>query len=147
FYPLSINNHPSIMFKLSKQPNVIVFFTDQQRHDSAGVHGNPLGLTPNFDRIAKEGTHIYNSFTCAPVCGPARACWQTGTHITTNSTYKNGIPLTNDLPHLADCFNSAGYKTGYIGKWHLSSDTGTGAVPKERRGGYQSWLGGNATER
>ena len=43
---------------MSTQPNVVVFFTDQQRHDSTGVHGNPLELTPNFDRLAQQGTHL-----------------------------------------------------------------------------------------
>ena len=55
------------------RPNIIVFFTDQQRADTTGAHGNPMGLTPNFDRMAHEGTHVYNSFTCQPVCGPARS--------------------------------------------------------------------------
>ena len=36
------------------QPNVIVFFTDQQRWDTTGVHGNPLNLTPSFDRMARH---------------------------------------------------------------------------------------------
>ena len=36
-----------------RKPNVIVFFTDQQRWDTTGVHGNPLDLTPNFDRMAR----------------------------------------------------------------------------------------------
>ena len=31
---------------MAKQPNVIVFFTDQQRWDTSGLHGNPLDLTP-----------------------------------------------------------------------------------------------------
>ena len=57
-----------------RSPNVIVFFTDQQRHDTTGVHGCPLGLTPNFDRMARSGTHLVNNFTCQPVCAPARAC-------------------------------------------------------------------------
>ena len=35
------------------RPNVVVFFTDQQRWDSVGLHGNPLDLTPNFDRLAR----------------------------------------------------------------------------------------------
>ena len=42
-------------------PNVIVFFTDQQRWDTTSIHGNPLQLTPNFDRMATEGTHLFNS--------------------------------------------------------------------------------------
>ena len=57
----------------SDKPNVIVFFTDQQRWDSTGVHGNPLDLTPNFDRMARQGTHLHTTVTCQPVCGPARS--------------------------------------------------------------------------
>ena len=39
------------------KPNVIVFFTDQQRSDTTGAGGNPCGLTPNFDRVAFTGTY------------------------------------------------------------------------------------------
>ena len=67
---------------MNKKPNVIVFLTDQQRCDTAGVHGNPLGLTPNLDRRAKSSTHINNCFTCQPVCGPARSALQTGIYPT-----------------------------------------------------------------
>ena len=63
---------------MTDKPNVIVFFTDQQRWDCMAAHGNPLGITPNLDRAAQHGTHVYNSFTCQPVCGPARSCLQTG---------------------------------------------------------------------
>ena len=48
---------------MKKKPNVVIFFTDQQRWDTTGVHGNPCGLTPNFDKMAQEGTHVYNAFT------------------------------------------------------------------------------------
>ncbi len=128
-----------------QKPNVIVFFTDQQRWDSTGVHGNPLGLTPNFDRLCRTGTHLANSFTCQPVCGPARACLQTGTYATQNGTWRNGKPLNKDLKTLANCFTEAAYKTGYIGKWHLSAAS-IGPVPKEDRGGYDFWLGSNLLE-
>lgn len=127
------------------QPNVVVFFTDQQRHDSVGLHGNPLGLTPNFDRLAHKHTHIANSFTCQPVCGPARSCLQTGQYATTTGVWRNGPKLAHDAVTLAQCFNDAGYRTGYIGKWHLS-EAGPGAVPREQRGGYQDWLAANALE-
>ena len=53
-------------------PNDIACFTDQQRWDTTGVHGNPLGLTSNLDRLARCGTHVFNSFTCQPVCAPIR---------------------------------------------------------------------------
>ena len=52
---------------MTDKPNVIVFFTDQQRWDSTGVHGNPLDLTPNFDRMARQGTHLHTTVTCQPV--------------------------------------------------------------------------------
>ena len=126
-----------------QKPNVIVFFTDQQRWDTAGVHGNPLGLTPNFDRMAAGGTHLYHSFTCQPVCGPARSCLQTGLYATTSGCYINGIPLPKETKTLAHYFREAGYTTGYIGKWHLASQD---PVPAEERGGYEYWLAANVLE-
>ncbi|MBD2844840.1 sulfatase-like hydrolase/transferase [Paenibacillus sp. IB182496] len=128
-----------------KQPNVIVFFTDQQRWDTTGVHGNPLGLTPNFDRMAQMGTHLEHAFTCQPVCGPARSCLQTGLYATETGCFTNGIPLRRDLPTLAGYYNEAGYETGYIGKWHLAC-TRTEPVPEELRGGYKHWLAADALE-
>ena len=129
----------------SKRPNIIVFFTDQQRWDTTGVHGNPLGLTPNFDRLAARGTHLYNTFTCQPVCGPARSCMQTGEYATRTGCFRNGIPIPSDRTPIAEHFNEAGYHTGYIGKWHLAS-TRLEPVPQELRGGYQYWLAADALE-
>ena len=125
------------------RPNVIVFFTDQQRWDTTGVHGNPLNLTPNFDRMARQGTHVTTSLTCQPVCGPARACLQTGLYATTTGCFRNGIPLPPDSQTLAHAFGAAGYQTGYIGKWHLA---GQDPVPEAERGGYDQWLASNLLE-
>ena len=130
---------------MPNKSNVIVFFTDQQRWDSMAAHGNPLGITPNLDHAAQHGTHVYNSFTCQPVCGPARACLQTGLYASQAGVHRNGIGLNPDHKTLAQCFNDAGYHTGYIGKWHLAT-SGRGPVPKEQRGGYQYWLAANALE-
>jgi arylsulfatase A-like enzyme len=134
------------------RPNVIVFFTDQQRWDTTGVHGNPLSLTPNFDRLTQQGTHCYNSFTCQPLCGPARACLQTGLYPTTTGVYKNDIPLSPGNMSLAHYFNQAGYESGYIGKWHLAGRESpddvkaAGAVPEASRAGYRFWAGANLLE-
>ena len=133
-----------------RRPNVVVFFVDQQRADVTGVHGCPLDLTPNFDRLARAGTDVHRAFTCQPLCGPARACLQTGMYATTHGSVTNNIPLDAALPNLAGCFRGAGYHTGYIGKWHLR---GGGherqAVPREApegRGNYESWLACEALE-
>lgn len=124
-------------------PNVLVFFTDQQRWDTTGLHGNPLNLTPNFDRLARGGTHLSHTFTCQPVCGPARSCLQTGQYATTTGCYRNGIPLPKDAHTLAHHFREAGYTTAYIGKWHLAESD---PVPADSRGGYEDWLASNALE-
>ncbi len=130
----------------SNRPNVIVFFTDQQRWDSTGVHGNPLDLTPNFDRMARQGTHLHTTVTCQPVCGPARSCLQTGMYATNTGSWRNGIPLRQDLQTMAHFFAAGGYDTGYIGKWHLGDNQYEGSVPPEQRGGYDYWLASNLLE-
>lgn len=129
--------------KTSERPNVVVFFTDQQRWDTTGVHGNPLELTPNFDRMAREGTHVFNSFTCQPVCAPARASLQTGLYATRTGVFRNEIILPPETKTLAHHFREAGYKTGYIGKWHLA---GEDPVEEGKRGCYEYWLGANHLE-
>ncbi|MCB9460625.1 MAG: sulfatase-like hydrolase/transferase [Anaerolineaceae bacterium] len=129
-----------------ERPNIIVFFTDQQRWDTTGVHGNPLGLTPNFDRAARQGTHIANAITPQPVCGPCRSVMQTGLYATETGCYRNAISLRPDQPTIAQSFNEADYKTGYIGKWHLADMASHGPVRPEQRGGYQYWLAANLLE-
>ncbi len=131
------------MKKKVERPNVIVFFTDQQRWDSTGVHGNPLGLTPNFDAMAAGGTHAFNAFTCQPVCGPARSCLQTGLYATVTGCCRNGMIPQPGQQMLGHYFRQAGYSTGYIGKWHLADRD---PVPVGQRGGYQHWLAANLME-
>jgi len=129
--------------KRRDRPNVVVFFTDQQRWDTTGVHGNPLGLTPNFDRMARQGTHVAHSCTCQPVCAPARSSLQTGRYATNTGVFRNGIALAPEATTLAHLFGEAGYATGYIGKWHLADED---PVPEHQRGGYAYWLGANLSE-
>lgn len=132
---------------MSARPNVVVFFTDQQRWDTVGLHGNPLNLTPHFDRLARAGAFVKNCFTCQPVCGPARACLQTGQYATTAGVWRNGIGIDPGADTLAKSFAAAGYRTGYIGKWHLAPHAdGPGAVDEKYRAGYQDWLAANALE-
>lgn len=128
-------------------PQVIVVLTDQQRWDTAGVHGNRAGVTPEFDRIAREGTLFEQAVTPNPVCAPARSSLQTGRYPTATGVFRNGLPLPADIPTLAGEFAAAGYATGYIGKWHLAGDANPdGPVPAARRGGYGRWLASDRLE-
>ncbi len=131
------------------KPNIIFYFSDQQRWDTLNSD-----IMPNVWELGEEGVLFENSFTCQPVCGPARACLQTGQYATENKCYWNGIPLPENTKSLADYFNENGYDTAYIGKWHLASDRipGVGthcektAVPKDKQGGYRYWRAADVLE-
>ena len=144
--------------EVARQPNILFVFSDQQRWDTVGCYGQQLGVTPNLDRLAREGTRFENAFTPQPVCGPSRACLQTGRYATELGCYRNGIGLREDEPTLAGWLSEAGYEVGYIGKWHLASndvphlkmpvvDYQTSAIPPDRRGGYRDfWLASDLLE-
>lgn len=135
------------------KPNIIFYFSDQQRHDTMGCYGQKLDVTPNLDRLAKEGVCFENAYTCQPVCGPVRACLQSGRYPTQTGCFTNGIALDFTQKYLADYYNEAGYQTAYVGKWHLATNNSSGekyeisAVPKERRGGYKDyWMAADVLE-
>jgi len=125
------------------RPNVIVFFTDQQRWDTLGVAGNPEGLTPNLDAMASRGCMFEVACATNPVCAPSRSAILTGRYPTDTGVYQNGIPLPADVPTMAKSFKEAGYLTGYIGKWHLSESN---RVPAADREDFDVWLGSNLLE-
>lgn len=129
------------------RPNILVFFTDQQRWDTCGCYGaNPMGLTPVLDSLAAAGTRLRLAFTVQPLCTPARASFQTGRYPSHTGVWRNGIALPAHEKTLAHYFGEAGYFTGYIGKWHLSND-GERAIPPDRRGGYKDlWLAADTLE-
>lgn len=124
--------------------NIVFFFSDQQRFDTLGCNGQPLDITPNLDAFAQEGVNFANAFTPQPVCGPARACLQTGLYPTQLGCFKNAVSLPLEVPTIAKAMREAGYRVAYVGKWHLASDENdnhyeTSPVPMERRGGYDDY--------
>lgn len=129
---------------MKKRPDIIFIFSDQQRADTVNET-----VTPNLVRYADEGDIFNETYTCQPVCGPARACIQTGTYPNENGCVTNGVPMKKEDIHLADAFNAAGYDTAYIGKWHLASkglEYRKKGVPEELRGGYKYWLAADLLE-
>lgn len=132
--------------------NIILYFSDQQRFDTINKD-----VTPNIEGMLDESIFFDNTYTMQPVCGPARACIQTGLYASENECYINGISMKSDDENtLAKCLNRNGYNTSYIGKWHLASDTAgnkshndlqTKAVPENLRGGYNDyWLAADCLE-
>jgi hypothetical protein len=83
------------------RPNILVFFTDQQRWDTCGCYGQRLPLTPHLDRLAAEGVRFERAFTNQPVCGPARAILQTGRYATEVGCHVNHRMLPVEEPTVA----------------------------------------------
>ena len=54
-----------------QRPNILFYFTDQQRWDTCGCYGQRLPVTPRLDELAARGVRFDRAFTCQPVCGPA----------------------------------------------------------------------------
>ena len=137
-----------------QRPNILFFFTDQQRPDSIGCYGQELPTTPVLDELASQGLRCAKAYTPNPVCGPARASLQTGRYPTVTGNHVNNIHLPENETTVAKLLHRSGYTTGYLGKWHLAS-TGkdnpesfrTSPIPHRRRGGYEDyWLAADALE-
>lgn len=128
-----------------RRKNIIFIFTDQQRYDTA----NNV-IMPNLYDLSDDAVTFTDCYTCQPVCGPARACLQTGVYPTESGCFKNGISLPQSITPLAEYFNRAGYDTAYIGKWHLATDKNFNcektAIPPSRLGGYKYFRGSDVLE-
>ena len=131
------------------RPNILFYFTDQQRWDTLGCMGQPLPVTPCLDALAEDGVCFEQAYSPQPVCGPCRAMFQTGRWAAQLGCFRNNLALPEGVKTLADYFEESSYETAYVGKWHLASSGALGqkpdvdytvtAIPPERRGGYRGF--------
>jgi len=128
------------------RPNILIIYPDQMRADVMGCAGNSRIKTPNLDRLALEGARFANAFTSFPLCSPFRASLFTGKYAHSNGQYANHFPIPIPLGQdfLPQILRDNGYRTGYIGKWHLNGGPKPGFVPPgERRLGFEHFVGFN----
>jgi len=107
-----------------KKPNIVFFLIDDLGWADLGCYGSTFHETPNLDQLAASGVRFTNSYSANPVCSPTRAALMTGkapqrVGITQWIHQPSNIHLLAKETTLAEAFQSAGYETGYIGKWHL----------------------------
>ena len=120
-----------------RRPNVLFLLCDQWRRQTELI-------APHLDRLKAEGVEFTRAYVANPVCAPSRAALQTGRYPHAVSMQWNGLRLPLEYPCLADAFAEAGYKTGYIGKWHLDGGEDPGYTPPgPRRRSYQYWAAFN----
>ncbi|MCM0020542.1 MAG: sulfatase [Tagaea sp.] len=104
---------------MRKHPNILFIFVDQLRASSLPAYGDAQIATPALDRLQREGMVFDNAISGCPVCTPARAMLVTGRHPQTTGHLMNSVRTRHSEISIADTMNLAGYRTGWIGKWHL----------------------------
>jgi len=124
-----------------RKPNIVYVLTDQWRAQATGYSGDPnlIGMTPNLDQIANSGINFKNAISTTPVCTPYRAALLTGQYPTTTGMIFNDLHLPEESYTMAEMFKESGYKTAYIGKWHLDGMLRDQFTPRERRQGFDYW--------
>jgi len=140
----------SIRSASEHRPNILLILTDDMGYgDISSFARNPLKVkTPNIDRLADEGMKFTQFYVSMPICSPSRASILSGlfapeTQLTSFLQWREGNYGSdqNDymdpaLSYLPKVFQSAGYKTGHIGKWHLGGGHDIDNAPSIKEFGY-----------
>jgi arylsulfatase A-like enzyme len=105
---------------MAQKPNILFFFTDDQRFDTIHALGNDQISTPNLDALVAQGTTFRRAYimggSCGAVCMPSRAMLMTGRTLYHLQEQGQGIPEEHVL--LGETLQAAGYTTFGTGKWH-----------------------------
>jgi len=103
-----------------KIPNILLFFTDQQRGDTIHELGNAYIQTPNMDRLCQEGAAFERAYSPSPVCVPGRCSTYYGRYPFKTGCYDNCDPMPGNLPSMMQVLSNNGYRTHGIGKMHFT---------------------------
>ena len=130
-----------------KRPNLVFFFTDQQSWDMVGCNGNSQILTPSLDRFSRTALNFDHCVSNCPVCTPARGMILSGQHPLFNGAFNNDTRmLAGNDAGIGEILQQEGYRTGYIGKWHLyGGDRNRPIPPGPDRHGFETFLSNNCT--
>ena len=123
----------------AEKPNILFVICDQWRAQALGYAGDPNVQTPHLDNLRHSSIDFVNAVSTIPVCSPARASLMTGQRALTHGVFINDVQLSPEADSLGKELKTAGYDTGYIGKWHLNGDGRFSYIPPERRQGFDYW--------
>lgn len=108
------------MAESTKGPNILLLYTDQQRFDTIQAAGFPHMITPNLNRLVKEGCFFSHAYTPNPVCIPARHNLITGLTAKMHGySDNNSETMDSAIPTLPRILSDNGYITRAIGKMHF----------------------------
>ena len=118
----------------AERPNVVFILTDDMRWDCMSLAGHPVLKTPRIDRLAAEGIYFRNSFCTTSLCSPSRASILSGQYAHSHGVMNNFTEYPSDLPSFPRQLQAAGYRTGYIGKYHMGENN------DEKRPGFDYFV-------
>lgn len=131
------------------KPNVLIIQTDEHNFRTLGCYRkilsererHPWGKgveveTPNIDYLADNGVLCNRFYASTPLSSPCRSSFVTGLYPQQTGVVTNDIPMDGKVVTFAEDMRRAGYKTGYIGKWHLDGTPRPGWAP-ERKFGFE----------
>ncbi|MEX2594856.1 MAG: arylsulfatase [Anditalea sp.] len=114
--------------KEDQRPNIILIMADDLGFSDLGCYGSEIN-TPNIDYLATNGVR-FSSFYNPSRCCPTRASLLTGLYNHQagigEMTSDREVPgyrghLTENAVTIAEVLKDAGYRTGMVGKWHVSN--------------------------
>jgi N-acetylglucosamine-6-sulfatase len=114
------------------RPNIVLVLADDLAARALGFEGNALARTPNLDQLARGGARFLRAYVPTPQCAPSRAALLLGVPPHASGMLANRAEWDRSRPTLAQTLRAAGYRTGFVGKWHLGEDE----VPQA---GFESW--------
>lgn len=123
------------------RPNIVLIMIDDMGLVDIEPYGSTYYETPNINKLASQGMKFTKAYAASNICSPTRHALMTGkypersnfTNVQHFKDKKNQklIPLPQD-PNLdiieytfAEAFKTGGYRTGFIGKWHMGGPTGS----------------------
>jgi arylsulfatase A-like enzyme len=130
----------------ASHPNILYVFSDQ--HRAASLPGEPYNqaAAPNIDAFRHANLSMDMCVSNYPLCTPHRGILMSGRYPAQTGIEANGIQLNISEYALTQAFHDAGYRVGYVGKWHLGGDREF-VPPGPRRFGIDDWhIWGNTND-
>ncbi|QNM84815.1 sulfatase-like hydrolase/transferase [Polaribacter pectinis] len=119
----------------TNEPNIVFFVVDDLGYYDLSVYNDLLAdsqdiyETPNIDALAADGVLFTHGYEAAPRCAASRTSIMTG-KFESRPSVSSGMYLASDNNAdgyaeitFAQALKDRGYKTFFIGKWHLGHDT------------------------
>ncbi|MGD9556734.1 MAG: sulfatase [Mangrovibacterium sp.] len=128
----------SAIWGQSEKPNIVFILADDLGWADLPIYGNKFNEAPNLTKLARDGMLFTNAYASSPVCSPTRASimsgqyparvgiidwipghWRPFEEVTVPVNRTQYLP--EEIVTMGEALKSAGYATGYFGKWHLGN--------------------------